>query len=91
MKPKRRRRQIFVFTAEEKKVAACIVAALALGLATRHYRITHPTPPRALTAAEVRAEKAAQHKAGAKERSARTAQALAQTTPVPTESEDDDD
>lgn len=91
MKPKRRRRQVFVFTAEEKKVAACIVAALALGLATRHYRITHPTPPRALTVEEARAEKTAQHRAAAKERSARTAEALTRATPLPSESEDDDD
>ncbi|MGI8436566.1 MAG: hypothetical protein ACR2NX_06625 [Chthoniobacterales bacterium] len=41
---KRLRRQIFVLTKEEKKAAACVLAAIILGLATKHYRETHPRP-----------------------------------------------
>lgn len=89
MKTKPPRRQIFVFTAEEKKVAAVVAAALALGFATLHYRATHPTPPRPLTAQEARAAKLAQRTAAAKARSTRTAHAIKRATPLPVETDDD--
>ena len=40
------RRQVFVLTPDEKRAAACVLGAFLLGLATMHYRATHPrTPP----------------------------------------------
>lgn len=90
MKAKRQRRQIFVLTPEEKKVIACILAALALGLVTKHYRAEHPRPPPPLTAQEKRAAKLAQHSAAAQERAARTATA-ARAMPSPTRSDDDEE
>ncbi|MBA2586819.1 MAG: hypothetical protein H0U99_10100 [Chthoniobacterales bacterium] len=36
------RRQIFVLTPEEKKTICFIAAAFAIGLATKHFRDTHP-------------------------------------------------
>lgn len=35
---KRARREIFVLTAAEKKIVALVLAALILGLTTKHYR-----------------------------------------------------
>ncbi|HEV2839817.1 MAG TPA: hypothetical protein VGW39_00690 [Chthoniobacterales bacterium] len=49
MKPKRdtpkpARREIFVLTPEEKRTLCFVLIALLLGLATKHYRDTHPPP-----------------------------------------------
>jgi hypothetical protein len=38
------RRQIFVLTAEEQRIICFVVVALLLGLATKHYRETRPSP-----------------------------------------------
>jgi hypothetical protein len=38
------RRQIFVLTPEEKKMAVFVLCALVLGFATKCYRDTHPRP-----------------------------------------------
>jgi hypothetical protein len=53
------RRQVFVLTFEEKKTIAFVLCALVLGLATKHYRDTHPRAPRQLSAKEQRAAKKA--------------------------------
>jgi hypothetical protein len=53
------RRQIFVLTPEEKRTIVFVLCALLLGLATKHYRDTHPPAPRALSAKEQRAVKKA--------------------------------
>jgi hypothetical protein len=47
MKPgaKKDRRDIFVLTPEEKSTLCFVLAALVLGLAVKHYRDTHATPP----------------------------------------------
>ena len=36
------RREIFVLTPEEKKTVCFVLIAFILGLATKHYRDTHP-------------------------------------------------
>jgi hypothetical protein len=46
-RPKPARRQIFVLTPEEKKAICFVLIAFVLGLATKHYRDTHPRPPKA--------------------------------------------
>lgn len=84
----KRRREIFVFTAEEKKVVACLIAALVLGLATRQFRGLNPRPAPRPTAQEQRAAKIAQREAAAKDRTLRTAKA-ARLTPAPVENDDD--
>ena len=43
--PKPARRQVFVLTPEEKRTVCFVLIALVLGLATKHYRDTHPQPP----------------------------------------------
>ena len=91
MKTKARRRQIFVLTPEEKKIVACICAALALGLATKHYRAAHPRPAPPPTVQEQRAAKLAQRTAAAQDRSMRTAKAAARTKPASTEGDDEDE
>ena len=46
MKPKKsRRRQIFVLTPEETRTLCFVLAAFVLGVAAKHYRATHSTPP----------------------------------------------
>ena len=57
------RAQIFVLTAEEKKVVAFVLFAFVLGLGTMRYRQTHPRPPPPLTPEQQRAEKAAKARA----------------------------
>lgn len=89
MKAKRRPRRSFVLTPEEKRIVACVLAALLLGLVTRHYRAAHPRPPTPPTAQEERAAKAAQRVAATKARSARTAEKRARPTPIATEIDDD--
>lgn len=42
--PARPGRQIFIFTSGEKKAVSFVVAALVLGLVTKHYRDGHPQP-----------------------------------------------
>ncbi len=74
------RRQIFVLTREEKKVIAFILAALALGLATQHYRAKHPRPAPVPTAQQ-RAAKRAQRSTAAKIHSPRTSRIAASPTP----------
>ena len=39
------RREIFVLTPEEKRTVCFVLIAFVLGLATKHYRDTHPLPP----------------------------------------------
>lgn len=90
MKPRRRQRQIFVLTPEEKRIVACVLAALILGLATQYYRAAHPRPPVPPTAQEERAARLAQRTAAAKARSLRTAERAARSTPSPTETDDDE-
>lgn len=51
MKPKRNppkpvRREIFVLTPEEKRTICFVLIAVLLGLATKHYRDTHPPLPK---------------------------------------------
>ena len=70
-KGKRVRRQIFVFTPEEKKAAACVLAAFVLGLATKHYRETHPRQPPPPTAREQHQAQRAAKSAKARARSGR--------------------
>lgn len=98
MKPKRKRarRQIFVFTPEEKKAAACVVAALMLGLATKHYRETHPRTPPPLSEREQYKQKRAAKAAAAFARSARgqrdAAGAVAKrATPAPVRDPEEDE
>jgi hypothetical protein len=70
-KRKRTRREVFVFTPEEKKAAACVLGALLLGLLTRHYREAHPRKPPPLSERQhYQAQKAARA-AAAYTRSAR--------------------
>jgi hypothetical protein len=47
MKPgaKKRRRDIFVLTPEEKSTLCFVLGALVLGLTVKHYRKTHSSPP----------------------------------------------
>ena len=46
------RREIFVFTLEEKKTVCFVLIVFVLGLATKYYRDRHPAPlPKPATAA----------------------------------------
>jgi hypothetical protein len=47
-----RRPQVFVLTPEERRIVAFILCALALGVATKHYREKHPNPVQQPTAKE---------------------------------------
>lgn len=87
--PKRIRRQIFVLTPEEKKAAGCVLAALLLGLATMHYRATHPTMPRPPTAKEQRIAKITMRSTAGKARVARKTASL--STPALTPEADADE
>jgi hypothetical protein len=60
---KRVRRQIFVFTPDEKRAAACVVGAFLLGLGTMYYRAAHSRPSPAPSAAEQREAKKAASRA----------------------------
>jgi hypothetical protein len=70
-KGQRARRQIFVFTPQEKKAIACLVGALLLGLATQHYREAHPRKPPPPSARQQYQEQRAKKAAAAYARSAR--------------------
>ena len=83
-----KRRQIFVFTLEEKKVATFILVFFLLGLATKHYRDTHPQPAPRLTE---RQQYVAQRAAKAAAAQARSARGRAQAAAKPTAPETDDD
>ena len=48
------RRQVFVFTPDEKRAAACVLGAFLLGLGTMYYRARHPRPAPPQTPAEQR-------------------------------------
>ena len=93
-KQTRVRRQIFVLTPEEKKAVACVLGALLLGLATQHYRATHPRPPPPLTAKQQYAAERAARAATARSRSARGQAAAAavaaagRVTPTPGDSQE---
>lgn len=78
---KRARREIFVFTPQEKTAAACVAGALLLGLATKHYRETHPRSPPPLSAREEYQQKKAAKAASAYARSARGQRDAAAATP----------
>jgi hypothetical protein len=56
---KSRRDHVFVLTPEEKRTIAFVLCAVVLGVATKHYRDTHPRPARPLTVKEQRAAKKA--------------------------------
>ncbi|MGZ5523038.1 MAG: hypothetical protein ACXWF1_07860 [Chthoniobacterales bacterium] len=92
MKKNAQRRHIFVFTAEEKKAAACVIAALLLGLATKHYRDTHPRPSPQLSQRQQYAAQRAAKTAAARARSAR-GRATASRAPAtsPTDDPADED
>ncbi len=90
MKARLRQRQRFVLTPEEKKIVACVLAAVLLGLITKHYRAAHPRPPAPRTAQEERAAKAAERVAAAKARAARTAERAAPPTATAGEVDDDE-
>src|SRR4051812_37345450 len=81
-KGKRVRRQIFVFTIEEKKAAACVLAAFLLGLATMHYRKTHPRPPPPLTPRQQYQQQRSEKAAKAYARSARGQSEVAGNAPA---------
>ncbi len=85
------RRQIFVLTPEEKKVVACVLAAFCLGLATQHYRRTHPRPPPPLSAREQYVAQKNARATAARARSARgqAAAKLAARPPAPEEEDAD--
>lgn len=83
------RRQIFVLTSEEKRIVACVLGALVVGLSIQHYRATHPRPPLPLTAKQAQAAKAEARRTAARARSSRQKAMIAATTPSP--SEDDSD
>ena len=82
-KPKALRRQIFVLTPEEKKAAACIVAALILGVGTKQYRAEHPRPPLPATEKQQLAAKVAAKREAARARSARGQTAAAHAAQPP--------
>ena len=73
------RRQVFVLTPEEKRAAACVIAAFLLGLGTMYYRAKHPRPPLPPTAKEQKEAK----RAAAAERRARTSPARIRSLPTP--------
>ena len=83
-------RQIFVFTSEEKKAAACVLGALLLGLATKHYRDVHPVMTPKLTPKQQYAARRVAKTTSARARSARGQRAAAATaTPSPEVDEED--
>jgi hypothetical protein len=43
--PKKKRREIFVLTPEEKRTVAFVLAALLLGIGAKRYRASHSPPP----------------------------------------------
>ncbi len=97
-KPAKIRRQIFVFTADEKRTALCVVAMFALGLGTMRYRAAYPQPPRLSERQQYQADRATKAaKAYARsahgQRAARAKVAVAQTNPAAAsdlDGEDDD-
>ena len=92
MKPRKPpRRQVFVLTAEEKRVVAVIVGAFLLGLGTMHYRANHPPTPAALKEKEVRGKKATAGKATAASASASPTVRPPRRTPTPAPSDADDE
>ena len=91
MKRARVRRQIFVLTPEEKKSVACVLGALSLGLATQHYRATHPPIPSPPAAKELQAAKRVTNAATARARSARGQAAVTAAASRTTQSSLDDD
>ena len=78
------RRQIFVFTPDEKRAAACVVGAFLLGLGTMYYRARHPRPAPPPTPAEQRESKQAATRA----RSARAAKPVPSQSIAPRDVED---
>jgi hypothetical protein len=87
-----KRREIFVFTPEEKKAGACVLAAIALGLVTMHYRATHPPANVKLTPKEEYAARRSTRSANARARSARSKAtvASARPTPLPNDAEEEE-
>jgi len=66
------RRQIFVFTTQEKKAAAFVLAAFLLGVTVKHYRDAHPrTSPPPLSERQKYQQQRADKRAKAYARSAR--------------------
>jgi hypothetical protein len=90
-KGRAKRREIFVFKPEEKKAGACVLAAIALGLVTMHYRATHPPANVKLTPKEEYAARRSTRSANARARSARSKEtATARATPIPDGDEEDE-
>ena len=90
-KRKRRSRQLFVLTLEEKKTVACVLGALLLGLATSHYRATHPRPPAPLTERQQWLAKTSARTEAARAQTVRRRQAMSLPSPTPQPEADDDD
>ena len=81
------RRQVFVFTPDEKRAAACVMGAFLLGLGTMYYRARNPRPPPPPSAAEQREAK----KAASRTRAAKSApRAVPTPTAARRETEDED-
>ncbi len=97
MKRTRRvRRQVFVFTPEEKRAAWCFVAICALGLGTMRYREQHPQTPKLTAREQFQADKAAKaaraYSHSARAQRERDAQKRNASTPKPEpEQEPDED
>jgi len=93
-RPKPARRQIFVFTPQEKAAAACVVGALLLGFATKQYREAHPRKPPPLSARQQYQQQRAKKAAEAYARSARAERAAgsqrSRPSPTPDEGEEKD-
>ena len=83
------RRQVFVFTPEEKKAVACVIAVFLLGLGTMHYRANHPRPTPAPSAREEYIAKKTKRATTARARSARGQVEVARPSASPDETEDD--
>jgi hypothetical protein len=66
----KQRRQIFVLTSEEKRTLSFVLAAVLLGIATKHYRAKYSIPPAHLAIREVAKNAAlpAQKRAEARQR-----------------------
>ena len=71
------RREVFVFTPDEKRAAACVLGAFVLGLATMYYRANNPRPPPPPSAAEQREAK----RAATRTRAARESAVVKRTAP----------
>ena len=81
------RRQVFVFTPDEKRAAACVVGAFLLGLGTMYYRARNPRPPAPSSAAEQREAK----KAASRTRASKAVTQAVSTPAAPRRDRDDEE